>query len=154
MPKRSANRTRRTPEQIIEDLQKKIDEVKARAARAKVKKDHAMRHIGAAVRSIDKAAKATVDAAMRKALESARVDLSACLELGGASMPRAARRGGAVDPQAVLDFLTKNGSSSAEQAADALGTDTKSLRPVLRKLIDSGAVKATGQKRGTRYRAA
>ena len=84
MPKRSATRTRRTPEQLIEDLQKKIEQVKARAARAKVKKDPALRHINGAVRSIDKAAKATGDHAVRKALEDARATQGACLAMNGA----------------------------------------------------------------------
>ena len=79
-----AKRTRRTPEQMIEDLQAEIERVKARAAQAKVKKDPALRHINAAVKAIDKAADATGDAATRKALGEARATVAACLELAGA----------------------------------------------------------------------
>jgi hypothetical protein len=34
-----------------------------------------------------------------------------------------------------------------------MATDTATLRPVLRQLIEDGEVKATGQARGTRYAA-
>ena len=47
-----AKRTRRTPEQMIQDLQAEIERVKARAARAKAKKDPALRHVSAAVRAM------------------------------------------------------------------------------------------------------
>ena len=160
MPKRTTTRTRRTPEQLIEDLQKKIEQVKARAARAKVRKDLALRHINGAVRSIDKAAKATGDNAVRKALEEARATLAACLAMNGASAgkgavkPRraaASRTAAAVDAGDVLTFIKNNPGSSGEQIAEAHGTDTKVLRPVLRELIDAGDVKASGKARGTRY---
>src|SRR5688572_20148442 len=152
MPK-PTTRTRRTPEQLIEDLQKRIEQVKARAARAKVKKDPALRHINAAVRSIDKAAKATGDNAVRKALEDARATLAACLAMNGASAgkgtlkPRraTARPTATIDPGAVLTYLKNNPGSSGEQVAEEMATDTATLRPVLRELIASGAVTASGK---------
>jgi predicted ArsR family transcriptional regulator len=146
-------RTRRTPEQLIEDLQKQIEAVKARAARAKVKKDPALRHINGAVRSIDKAAKATGDNAVRKALEDARATLGACLAMNPKGVLTPKRAAARVDPAAVLAYVRKNAGSSAEQIADAQGTDTKTLRPVLRELIEAGEVKASGKARGTRYAA-
>ena len=162
MPKRNTTRTRRTPEQLIEDLQRKIEEVKARAARAKVKKDPALRHFNGAVRSIDKAAKATGDNAVRKALEEARATLAACLAMNGASPGKgvlkparrsAARTGAAVDAQAVLVYIQNNAGSSGEQIAREAGTDTGTLRPVLRELIAAGQVTTAGKGRGTRYAA-
>jgi hypothetical protein len=152
-------RTRRTPEQLIEDLQKKIEQVKARAARAKVKKDPALRHINGAVRSIDKAAKATGDNAVRKALEEARATLAACLAMNGASpgkgvlKPRraAARPTATIDPGAVLVYVRNNPGSSGEQIAEEMATDTATLRPVLREMIEAGQVKTSGRARGTRY---
>jgi hypothetical protein len=159
---KKTTRTRRTPEQLIEDLQKQIEAVKARAARAKVKKDPALRHISGAVRSIDKAAKATADNAVRKALEDARATLAACLAMNGTApgkgVIKPARRGqaraaAAVDSGAVLTYVRNNPGNSGEQIADKMATDTATLRPVLRELIEAGEVKASGKARGTRYAA-
>ena len=77
-------RTRRTPDQIIADLQAEIARVKARAAQAEVRKDPALRHISGAVRAIDKAMGETNDKATRTELAEARATLSACLALNGA----------------------------------------------------------------------
>jgi hypothetical protein len=154
---RTEKRARRTPEQMIEDLQAEIERIKTRAAQAKVKKDPALRHINGAVRSIDKAAKATSDAAIRKALEGARATLTACLKLSGGAPGRGvlipAHRA-QVEPRAVLDYLNKHPGSSGEDVAKALETDTKTLRPAIKRLVESGEVKANGRARGTRYFAA
>ena len=156
-----AKRARRSTEQLIQDLQQKIEQLKARAAQAKVKKDPALRHIQAAVRAVDKAAKGTGDAAIRKALQEARSTLVACLELGGAAAPAPATKTGApratgqrVEAAAVLGYLAAHPSSTGEAIAKALGTDTKSLRPVIKQLIDAGEVQAKGRARGMRYSAA
>jgi len=153
-----AKRTRRTPEQMIKDLQAEIERVKARAARAKVKKDPALRHVTAAVRSIDKAAESTADGATRRALKDARATLVACLKLSGAvpetgrvASPRGA--GAAVEAKAVLAYLAEHPGSSGEAISRALGTDTKALRPVIKKLIADKRVKSKGKARGTRYSA-
>ena len=149
-------RTRRTPEQLIADLEAKIQQVKARAAQAKVKKDPALRHINGAVRSIDKALGATKDAVARQALNEARATLAACLSLNGAA-PKQGVKGAAtakVDPDAVVAFLKKHPGSSSEQVSQAVGSDAAGLRPVLKQLIADGAVKARGKARGTRYAAA
>ena len=148
-------RTRRTPDQMIADLQKEIERVKARAAQAKVKKDPALKHISAAVRSIDKAAGATSDAAIRKALGEARATVAACLKLAGAApstdtlIPR--QRGPRVDPESVVAYLAEHPGSSGEDIAKALGTDTKTLRPTAKKLIEAKRVKTKGKARGMRY---
>ena len=78
-------RTRRTAEQRIADLQAEIEQIKARAAAQKIKKDPALRHISGAVRSIDKALGETKDKVTRAALTEARTGLSACLTLNGAA---------------------------------------------------------------------
>ena len=147
-------RTRRSPEQMIEDLQQEIERLKNRAAQARAKKDPALRHINAAVRSIDKAASETADGATRKALGEARATLAACLELSGASAPRTGGSGArspAVEPKAILAHLAKHPGSSGEDIAAALGTDTKGLRPTMKKLIDAGQVRTKGKARGMRY---
>lgn len=146
-------RARRSPEEMIEDLQSEIERIKTRAAQARVKKDPALRHINGAVRSIDKAARATSDSAIRNALEGARATLSACLNLVGAgdkSVLTPERRA-RVEPRAVVDYLSVHPGSSGEDIARALATDTKTLRPTIKKLIDAGEVKANGRARGTRY---
>jgi DNA-binding MarR family transcriptional regulator len=56
-----------------------------------------------------------------------------------------------VDPGAVLIYLTNNPGSSGEQVAEAMGTDTATVRPVVKKLIADGAVAAHGKGRGMRY---
>lgn len=150
-----AKRTRRTPEQMIEDLQAEIERVKARAARAKVKKDPALKHIAAAVRSIDKAAGASEDKAIRTALGEARATLAACLELAGAA-PSAGPsteqpRGPRVEPESVAAYLADNPGSSAADIAEALGTDTKTLRPVIKGLFVTKRMTSEGKARGTRY---
>lgn len=71
----------------------------------------------------------------------------------GVLKPRraAARPTATLDPGAVLVYVRSNAGSSGEQVAEEMGTDTATLRPVLRGLIDAGKVKATGKARGTRY---
>jgi len=149
-------RTRRSPEQMIKDLEAKIRGIKDRAERRKAGRDPALRHVTAAVRSIDKALKATADAATRNALEEARATLGACLAMSGVTpRGRAARSvaGAHVDPAAVLSYLRNNPGSGGEQVAEAMGTDTKTLRPVMKRLIADGAVAAEGEGRrcGTRW---
>lgn len=146
-------RARRSPEKMIEDLQAEIERIKTRAAQARVKKDPALRHIHGAVRSIDKAAKGTADSAIRNALEGARATLTACLKLVGADDKSVLtpQRGARAEPRAVVDYLARHPGSSGEDVARALSTDTKALRPTIKKLIDAGEVKANGRARGTRY---
>ena len=151
-------RARRTPEQMIADLEAKIAEVKRRAERKKIAKDPALRQIKAAVRSVDKAVELTQDGATRKALEEARSTLAACLSLHG-SEPQAAsgkraprsRAGRKVDAEAVVDYLRSNPGSRGEQIADALGTDTRSLRPTLQALRNDEQVVSEGKGRATTY---
>jgi len=138
---------------MIEDLQQEIERIKTRAAQRKVRRDPALRHVTAAVRSIDKAMGATTDAATRNALDEARATLAACLAMSGVTPKgRAARSVAAhVDPAAVLTYLRNNPGSSGEQVATAMGTAT--LRPVMKALIAKGQVTASGKARGTRYAA-
>ena len=152
-------RKRRTHEQLIADLQAEIARVKARAEKAKVKKDPALRHISGAVRAIDKATKETTDGATRTALTEARATLAACLALNGAlpagggetliPNPRAVRP----DADQVLAYIRKHPGSSSEEICSELGTDAARLRPVLHRLRDTGKAKVEGQARATRYSA-
>ncbi len=152
-------RIRRTDEQLIDELLAKIAGVKRRAAQRSMRKDPALRHISAALRSIGKAAKESKDPATRQALDEARATLSACLSLnraapsagGRAVAPQPRRSGTAVTPASLLDHVRNHPGDRAEQIGAALGIDTKAMRPVMQDLIAQGKVKTRGRLRGTSY---
>src|SRR5688572_29705452 len=151
-------RIRRTPEQLIAELEARIAQVKRRAETQKVKKDPALRHITLAVRSMDKAMAATQDAATRTAVAEARTVLTAVLSLNGVvvsggSKARGASVNGGVKPDAerVARYISEHPGSRAEDIAAALGTGTMQLRPALMKLKAQGAVEPKGKARATRY---
>jgi hypothetical protein len=154
-----AKRNRRTTEQLINDLEAKIQSIKARAERQKVKADPALRHTAAALRSVDKALAAVQDNAAKKALAEARAIISACLALHGATpsngvlTPRG-RRSAGVEPEVLLSYVKNYPGQRGEAIAEALGTETKVVRPVMKRLIADGQVKTRGQKRGMTYSAA
>lgn len=156
---KNTKRARRSPDQMIEDLQKQIEQVKRRAAQRKVKTDPALRHVAGAIRSIDKALAASKDAATKEALGEARASLSAVLTLSGVVLPKATGRsagakvssGAKLAPDVVLDYLRKNSGSRTEHMAAALGTDSAGLRPALNTLKAAGKIETKGQARATRY---
>lgn len=149
-------RARRTEEQRIADLEAKIAEIRARAERQKVKKDPALRHITAALRSIDKAMSESGDATTRKALDEARGTLNACLSLNGviASNGSASKRrtqSASVDSDVLLAHVRKNPGQRGEHIAAAMSTDVNTMRPVMKRLIGAGQVKTKGERRGMTY---
>jgi len=144
-------RARRTEDQRIAELQAKIEHLKRRAASKAAKKDPTLRHVTKAIKSIDSAMSATGDTALRTALQEARVTLSACLQLQGAGVPQGARSGGAVDPEAVHAYVRSNPGQRGEHIAAALGTDTKSLRGPMKRLIEDAKVRTKGERRGMQY---
>jgi hypothetical protein len=155
MPK-VQKRTRRTPEQLIAELEAKIAGVRRRAEQQKVKKDPSLRHITGAVRAIDKAASSTQDGATRAALEEARTALAAVLTLNGVvvrSKGTGVRSTGSasVEPDQVARYIAQHPGSRAEDIAAALGTGTVQIRPALMKLKSLGAVEPKGKARATRY---
>ena len=155
-----SKRNRRTLEQIIADLQAEIEQIKERAAREKARKDPALRHISAAVRSIDKAAAESKDSATRTALMEARATLAGCLAMSGAShsngratltpKPRAAAP---PDPDRVLAYIRKQPGSRSEEICGELGTDPATLRSVLHRLRNERRLEVEGRARATRYSA-
>lgn len=159
MPKSKPKRTVRTPEEMIADLEAKIASVKRRAERQKVKKDPSLRHINAAVKSIDKALAASADSATRTALDEARATLAAVLAMGGVSakgargtlVPRARGASVRVDADRVHAWLLEHPGARAEDMSAALGTDSSGLRPALQELRADGRARTEGKARATRY---
>jgi len=158
----SESRARRSEEERIADLERKIADLKARAERKKARTNPSVRHVVAALRSIDKALGTTQDAVVRKALDEARATLSACLAVQGvlpaASAPGAARNGGRRSSTdvanlagALLAHLEKHPGQRGEEIAAALETDTRTIRLPLKKLIEEKRVKTKGVARGTSY---
>ena len=85
-------RQRRTPEQIIADLQQQIQEVKARAAAKELKQSPAIKKGLAAVRAVDKAlelAEAEGNGKLRHALADARRAMADYLVGEGLRLPKA-----------------------------------------------------------------
>jgi plasmid maintenance system killer protein len=153
-------RNRRAPEELVAALQAKIEAIKARAERKRAKANPAVRFTVAAVRSMNKAMAAAEDNVLRKSLEEALSGLNAYLSLqgivtaGGSNSASSGRRS-SVDVEqmgnSLLAHVKSNPGQRGEQIAVTLGTDTKSLRRPMQKLIDEGTVKTKGQRRGMRY---
>ena len=153
-------RVRRTDEQLISDLEAEIQRLKHRAAHRQVTKSPAIRHTTSALKAIDAASGSTDDNALRHALEEARATLVACLAVQGVLVPAGAgkvRRGTHDKSQladALLAHIKQNSGQRGEQIAAALGTDTKTMRPVMHALIAENKVKTRGERRGMQYFAA
>jgi hypothetical protein len=160
-PTTQKKRTRRDAEQLVADLEAKIEAIKVRAARKRAKSNPAVRYTVAAMRNMDKAMTAATDAVLRKALEEARGGLSAYLALQGvASAAGSGGRGmnGRRSPEAVeqmgaslLAYVKKNPGQRGEQIAVSLNTDTKTMRLPMQKLIAEERVRTKGERRGMRY---
>jgi len=151
-------RTRRTPEERIQELEAKIALVKARAEQKRVARNPALRHVRAALKAIDRALAATQDPATRRALGEASTTLAACLGLHGlkSSAPRMAAvrepdRWPKFEEDTVLRYIQEHPASCSEEIAAALGTDTTSLRAVLQRLQTEGKARSEGHGRAMRY---
>lgn len=151
----TATRVRRTTEQLIQDLEARIAQVKSRAARKQAKANPTTRHMSQALKSIDKALQACDDAATKRALQEARGTLSAVLALDGVVMSNGTGvRKASVTPDLLLDYVTKNPGQRGEQISAALGTDSTSMRPTMQKLIAEKKVKTRGERRAMTYQPA
>jgi hypothetical protein len=153
----SATKTRRSEEERIQALEAQITAIKARAAAKKIKRDPSLRHISAAVRSIDKALAASQDAATKGALGQARATIAACLSLNGelpksdrgTLIPQRRRAVGPVEASALLAHIQAHPGQRGEEIAAALGTETKTMRAGHPPgLIDEKRVKTKGQAEG------
>lgn len=155
-------RKRRGIDQMIADLEAKIAVIKERDARKKAKSDPALRHVGAALKAIDKAQAALQDGASRRSLGEARAALESVLARGGASA--GSDQGGAVRTRrsahelqdlasSLLTYVRSNPGQRGEQIAEALSSDTSTIRPVMKRLIADGKITTEGQRRGMTYSA-
>ena len=87
-------RIRRTPDQIVADLEAKIADVRTRAKRVQMKRSTAVRQLLIAVRAIDVGLAAATEegnATLKKTLAEGREPLAAYLALEGLKVP--GRRG-------------------------------------------------------------
>jgi hypothetical protein len=151
--------SRRSEEDRIRALEAQIEALKQRKVRKLQRRDPALKHMHAAVRSIDKAMSENHDAAARQGLADARSTLTACLALTstapkGTLVPQPRRSVGGVSEDALLSHVRQNPGHRGEQIATALGTDTATVRPVMKRLIRAGRVKTAGQARAMSYSAA
>lgn len=154
-------RNRRAPEDLVAALEAKIASIKARAERKRAKANPAIRYTVAAVRNIDKAMATADDAVLRSALEEAHGGLTAYLKLqgvvsanGSAARTSGGRRSSSdVDQIAtdLLGYVRKNPGQRGEDVAEAMGTDSKTIRLPMKKLIADGQVRTKGERRGMRY---
>ena len=154
----TTKRSRRTPQEIIADLEAQVARIQARGERRKAKKDPALRHISAAVRSIDKALSVSEDVVTRQGLDEARATLGAVLSLNGAA-PKAGRggttvrmrRGGKARADEVLQYVASHPGSRCEEVAAAVGAETRAVGAVLKTLKAEGKARSVGKARGMKY---
>ena len=162
MTTQTAKRVRRTDDQMISDLEAKIERLKRRATERKVTKSPAIRFTTNAIKAIDAALAESEDKTMRQALDEARATLVACLAVAGVVQPSGsivprARRTSMQKTElqtALLAHIRTHSGQRGEQIAAALGTDTKTMRPAMHALIAENKVKTRGERRGMQYFAA
>jgi glutamate-1-semialdehyde aminotransferase len=160
-PSTPKKRVRRDAEQLVADLEAKIEAIKARVARKRAKANPSVRHTVAAVRSIDKAMTSATDAVLRRSLDEARGVLSAYLALQGVIPAASSGARGTTGRRSqedveqigasLFEHVTKNPGQRGEQIAEALSMDTKTIRLPMKKLIEDKRVKTKGERRGMRY---
>lgn len=94
MAKKGTRRKRRSPEEIISDLQAEIERVKARAAQKEIKQSAAHKAALACVRSLGKAAEVAREekaTALAHALADAREPLATYFAEQGVDLPKSRR---------------------------------------------------------------
>jgi hypothetical protein len=157
MVQNSPRRTRRTVAELIADLEAQIAGIKAREAQKRAKADPARKHAAAALKLVDKALAEAKDPSTRKSLAEARSALGACLGLDEAVIVPARTRRSANEIEdlagALLSYVRSNPSQRGEQIAAAMGSDAKTIRPVMKRLIADGKIATEGERRGMTYTA-
>jgi hypothetical protein len=83
-------RERRSPEELIENLQAKIRSIRSGAEKRKARTVPAMSDVLKAIKLIDRAAQSATDATFKSALEEARATLAAASAVQGVIVPPSA----------------------------------------------------------------
>jgi len=151
---KKARRQRRSIEQQIADLQAKITAIQEREALRRAKTDPVLRNVATALKGVEKALALEPEAPTAEVLQQVHTLLAGLMEGEAPVMPaRRGRRAAAKEdlPAQILAHLRDQPAQRSEQIASALGTDTATLRPVLKRLIADGKVETEGQKRGMTY---
>jgi hypothetical protein len=68
-----------------------------------------------------------------------------------ARRPSRARRGGTIDEGAIMAFVRANQPASAREIGEHIGVTGNRLSVKLGRMVESGLLKKTGERRGTRY---
>lgn len=150
----SPSRKRLSIDEKIAVLQAKIMAIQEREAQKQAKADPALRHVAAATRALEKALELTEEAATRRVLAEARSTLG---ELTGAGRMavgvRARRSPGELSDlsDALLAYVRNNPGQRGEEIAVAMATNSGTIRPVMKRLIEDGKVTTEGQRRGMTY---
>ena len=98
---------------------------------------------------------ATKDAEVRHALLTVRSGLAPVLGTPSSPNGRVRRSAAEVEGLAdsLLNYVINNPGQRAEVIAAEMAVDTNAMRPVMKKLIATGKVTTTGQRRGMTYSA-
>jgi hypothetical protein len=139
----------RSEKQRIADLEAQVERLKERAAAKQNKNGPASRYVASAIKAIDAARASTGDRAMHLALQEARASLLGCTQLNVVLIPRTERAKELVDPMAILAFIQKNPGQRLEHIAAGLGTDSRTIRAPMKRLLDERKIKTKGVRRGT-----
>lgn len=151
--------TRRGLEERIAELDAKLVDLRQKIA---AKRNPALKHVRDAQKALDRAIEACEEVTHHRKLTMAQEILQGIFSGGpypdddGTVMaaPRRTRRsGGAIDEETLLAHVRANPGQRGEQISQALGLDTKTLRPVMKRLIAAGKVRTEGQRRGMTYSA-
>lgn len=158
--KAPAPRKRRGIEDRIAALEAQIARIREREARRKAKSDPALRQVAIALKAVDKALATIQDEQARTTLDGARANLRALLRSDAGAAPsretgRARRSPADLQDlgETLLGYVRSHPGLRGEQIAEALATDAATIRPVMKRLIEAGQVRTSGQRRGMTYTA-
>ena len=127
---KAARRARRSPEEMIADLEAKIREVKQRAQAKELKQSPSMKAAMSTVRSLDKSLEAAAEDgnnALRHALADARKPLAEFLEGQGLKLPKARVPRGRVPPPSDPRRRPRDPRNHPEYARQAMSVSTSNM---------------------------
>ena len=163
-------RRRRTPEEMIADLQQKIEGIKSRARERELKGSAAMR----ATFKAEKALRLAVaelqahagESELLAAAEQAHGLLASALEGAGLSATTASPEGASARSEraprrsteetellthAIQSFVRSNEGCAMSGIVAELDRSANQIRPLINEMLADGVLRKTGERRGTRY---